>query len=59
VDKPIIVYIPRADATSETELEVLASVYRYVLLESNARKEGAPATDKKSLRLLHDQEVNM
>jgi hypothetical protein len=41
VDKPTIAYIPRADATSETELNVLASVYRYVLLESNARKESA------------------
>ncbi len=41
MDKPTIAYIPRADATSETELNVLASVYRFVHLESNARKEGA------------------
>ena len=36
-----IVYAPRADATPEGEVAALASVYRFILFESSARKEAA------------------
>jgi hypothetical protein len=39
-----ITYTPRHDATSELELDALAAVYRFILLESSARKEGGPET---------------
>jgi hypothetical protein len=43
-----IVYHPRADATPEGEVAALASVYRFILVESSARKEagcpGGPET---------------
>jgi hypothetical protein len=66
---------PRSDATPETELNALASVYRYIL-DCHAKKKAArsggpddvtkfkagrvsPATDKKPLQLVHDEEVTM
>jgi hypothetical protein len=38
-----IVYTPRADATPESEVAALASVYRF-LLDCHAKKKGGPAT---------------
>jgi hypothetical protein len=38
-NEPGIVYTPRPDATSETEISALAVVYRFVLFESNASKK--------------------
>jgi hypothetical protein len=34
-----IVYTPRSDVTPEGESAALASVYRFILFESSARKE--------------------
>ena len=39
-----IIYTPRPDATPEGGLNTLASVYRFILFESNASKKGGPAT---------------
>ena len=38
-----IVYTPRPDATPESEVVALASVYRF-LLDRHVKKEGVPAT---------------
>ena len=38
-----IVYTPRPDATSESEVVALASVYRF-LLDCHAKKKGGPVT---------------
>ena len=37
-----IIYTPRPDATPEGGLNTLAAVYRFILFESSARKEGGP-----------------
>ena len=37
-----ITYTPRPDATPEGGLNTLAAVYRFILFESSARKEGGP-----------------
>ena len=37
-DNPAIVYRPRADASPEAELDALASVYKFVLDCSDARR---------------------
>ncbi len=50
-----ISYAPRSDATSDTELSALASIYRFVL-DSRAKKEAAPESrpeDEKE-RSVHD-----
>jgi hypothetical protein len=39
-----ITYTPRPDATPATELSALAAVYRFILFESSANKQGGPAT---------------
>ena len=54
MDKVSIVHRPRPDATAEAELNALCAVYRFVLFESRARKEGGPATapnDRKGLEI--------
>ena len=41
---PRITYVARPNATSETELSALATVYRFILSKSNAsQKAGEPA----------------
>jgi hypothetical protein len=65
MSSPRIFYTPRLDATSEGEVAALASVYRFILFESSARKEAAhpdgPDHARKELddscaeRILHDQ----
>jgi hypothetical protein len=42
--KPRVVYTPRPDATPKGEISALAAVYRFILFESPASKEGSPAT---------------
>jgi hypothetical protein len=37
---PSIVYAPRPDATPKAELDALATCYRYVLFDSQARRGG-------------------
>jgi len=47
VDKPVIAYAPRANALPETEITVLASIYRFIL-DCHAKKmaaEPAPEPD--------------
>jgi hypothetical protein len=41
VSSPPITYVARLDATPKTELDMLASVYRFVL-DCHAKKEAAP-----------------
>jgi hypothetical protein len=41
MSEPCITYIPRRDASPEVELEVLAAVYRYVLIGSQTRRGGS------------------
>ena len=41
MDSPSVTYATRPDATPETEITVLANVYRFVL-DCSARKEAAP-----------------
>ncbi len=40
MDRPRVTYTPRSDATPETELNVLANVYRFIL-DSHAKKMAA------------------
>ena len=42
--EPRITYTPCPDATPEGELDVLSAIYRFILFESSASKEGSPAT---------------
>jgi hypothetical protein len=39
VNKPRVVYQPRVDASPETEVNVLAAVYRFIL-DCHAKKKG-------------------
>ena len=41
MDKPVIAYAPRANALPETEIAVLASIYKFAL-DCHAKKEAAP-----------------
>ena len=41
MSEPRITYIPRRDASPEVELDVLAAVYRYVLIGSQTRRGGS------------------
>ena len=41
MSEPLIAYTPRRDASPEAELEVLAAVYRYVLIGSQTRRGGS------------------
>ena len=43
MDSPTVSYAPRPDATQEAELNVLASVYRFIL-DSRAKKNAAGVT---------------
>jgi hypothetical protein len=48
VSSPRITYVPRPNATPETELSALATVYRFILSKSNASQkavEPAPKLD--------------
>jgi hypothetical protein len=40
MDNPHIIYISRPDATPEAELDALATCYRYVLFDSQAKRGG-------------------
>ena len=40
MDNPRIIYISRPDATPEAELDALATCYRYVLFDSQAKRGG-------------------
>jgi hypothetical protein len=42
MSNPRINYTPRAGATSEAEVSVLAAVYRYVLRKKEAAHPGSP-----------------
>jgi hypothetical protein len=53
MDSPRITYTPRADATSESELNVLACVYRFVL-ERHATRAAAA----ESFRLISEGGVD-
>ena len=44
MSKARIVYTPRPDATPESEVAALASVYRFLLVDGHVKKEGIPAT---------------
>ena len=41
MSEPRITYTPRRDASPEVELDVLAAVYRYVLIGSQTRRGGS------------------
>jgi hypothetical protein len=41
MSSPRITYTPRRDASPEVELDVLAAVYRYVLIGSQTRRGGS------------------
>jgi len=41
VDKPVVAYSERANALPETEIAVLANIYKFVL-DCHAKKESAP-----------------
>jgi hypothetical protein len=41
MSEPRITYIPRRDTSPEVELDVLAAVYRYVLIGSQTRRGGS------------------
>jgi hypothetical protein len=41
MSSPSITYTQRSDAALEAELNALANVYRYVLFDTQARKEGS------------------
>jgi hypothetical protein len=43
VHSPTVSYVPRTDATQEAELNVLASVYRFIV-DSRAKKNAAGVT---------------
>ena len=43
MDSPRITYIPRPDATPESELSVLASVYAYLLQNHHSEQAAKPA----------------
>ena len=43
-DKVSITYVHRPDASAQGELDALAAVYRFILFESSASKEGGPET---------------
>jgi hypothetical protein len=36
-----VVYLPRADATQESELSALVAAYRYVIFDCHASEKGA------------------
>jgi len=58
VDKPAIAYTtPRTDATPETELSTLASIYRFVL-HCHKRKEAAPESRPDDARKDQDAGTN-
>lgn len=40
LNNPTITYAPRADATPEAELSVLATIYKFVLFDSQVSKGG-------------------
>jgi hypothetical protein len=40
MDSPSLTYTPRPDATPESELNVIANVYRYVLFNSQSTRGG-------------------
>jgi hypothetical protein len=44
MDSARIVYVPRPDATPESELNALAAVYRFILFDSHASKKARPTT---------------
>jgi hypothetical protein len=44
MDSPRVVYVPRPDATPETELSALASVYAFTLQRHQDKQKGGAAT---------------
>jgi hypothetical protein len=46
VSSPPITYVARPDATPEAELSALVAIYRFVLLDSQARKGGPDVLTK-------------
>ena len=56
-----IVYAPRPDATSEGELNALASIYRFIL-DRHAKKEDYPTTSDPepdaAVRVKYGEEVS-
>jgi hypothetical protein len=51
MDSPRMTYTSRPDATPEAELNVLASVYRFILFESSGpSKKGAESVPESSSR---------
>jgi hypothetical protein len=42
VGKPSVIYTPRSDATTETELDVLANVYPYLIKSHRSKKAAKP-----------------
>ena len=45
MDKPVIAYAPRANALPETEITVLASIYRFILDCPAKKKAVEPAPE--------------
>jgi hypothetical protein len=43
MNSPHIVYVPRPDATPESELSVLANVYAYLIKTHDSKKVAEPA----------------
>lgn len=55
MSSPAVAYAPRPDATPETELNALASVYKFVL-DCRAKKEGShPGAPDDAKGSMHDR----
>ena len=55
-DAPHIDYLPRPDATPETEAAALATAYRFLLFDSHDKKKAAEISDGEdhARKELHD-----
>jgi hypothetical protein len=47
-DTPSVVYVPRPDATPESEVSVLANVYAYLIKTHDSKKAAEPTQSKTS-----------
>ena len=60
-NNPRLVYTPHQDATPESELNALASIYRFILFENGAKKEatrtGGPDDPERSLNEIRAKDI--
>ena len=50
MSSPHLTYVPRSDARSEAELDKLADILKFILIESSASKKAAEASGGEDAR---------